>query len=219
MRTSNRIGRLSSGLLFVALATFVGCGSSSSDNGGSGANAGTGASAGTGAQAGTGATGSGGSAGSQGNAKFDFQINNGKSYCRSTDGCDFSSNISVKDASGTVLGRSAGFCHTPCDTCEQLPCPGIACQVLHGEPVTAEQITWDGSYYQGGTCNGSTQCLTKLFAPPGKYTAVMCATPGDLVDDASLPSDLKACKPSGPQECVEVPFGFPSAQTVSGSLP
>lgn len=219
MRTPLRIYRLTSGLSCLALAAVVGCGGSSSGSsgGGGGGSGGSGANSGTGASAGTGA--SGGSAGSPGSANFDFQINNGKSYCRSTDGCDFGSNISVKDASGKVLGRSAGFCHTPCDTCEQLPCPGIACQVLHGEPVTGEQITWDGSYYQGGTCNGSTQCLTKLFAPPGKYTAVMCATPGDLVDDASLPSDLKACKPSGPQECVEVPFDFPSAQTVSASLP
>ncbi len=218
MRTSNLT--LVANLVLLIIAASVGC-SSSGAGGGSGGAAGAGASAGSGAGGGTGGGGavggSAGAAGSPGTAQLEFKIDNGKSYCRSTDDCSLFSSISIKDSSGNVLGRIPGYCYTDCATCEALPCPGLACSELHGIDFTGEQLTWDGSYFENGTCQGTTQCKQKLFATPGKYVAVMCATPGTLVDEP--PKQDKQCQTSGPQECVEVGFDFPSSSPITGSLP
>ncbi len=50
----------------------------------------------------------------------------------------------------------------------------------------------------------------------GTYVARFCATPGTLgTSDGGPP----VCTPTGPQECVEVPFAFPSSQPVVITLP
>ncbi|MCA9599995.1 MAG: hypothetical protein KC776_42110 [Myxococcales bacterium] len=198
----------------LTLAAMVGCGGSDLSSSGSGGAAGQG----TGGGSGSGATGGSGAAGgtSPGVAKLVFQTNAAKSYCRTTDGCSTATSIVIKDATGAVLSRSPGWCYTPCDTCEPQPCPGAAC-LEQGEPVTGESVTWDGSYYPSNTCGSGSQCVDHLYAAPGKYTAVMCATPGALTQDHT--AGVQVCTPSGPEECVEVPFDFPSADTFTGTLP
>ncbi len=180
-------------LTAACLGLFAGCGGSgSSDSPGSG----------------------GGT--SAGNAHVVFQIGNGKSYC-TTSNCGSIGGPGIKDASGKALRLSAGDCYTPCDTCEMLPCPGAACQEAHGVAITGGELKWDGHHFEQGTCNGSVSCFRRVFAPPGKYTARMCATPGDLVD--APPSQLKQCQASGPQECVDVDFDYPSTAPVTAQWP
>lgn len=162
--------------------------------------------------------GSGGAGGtSPGTSHIVFQISNSLSYCKTSSCGSTGGDVGVLDASGKSLRLSAGDCYTPCDTCEMLPCPGAACQEAHGIEVTGAELNWDGHYFEDGTCNGTVACVTRRFAAPGKYTAKMCATPGDVVD--APPSTLKQCVTSGPAECAEVEFDFPSSAPVTAQLP
>jgi len=125
------------------------------------------------------------------------------------------SSIAIKDAAGNPIVRWAGDCYTACDTCEMLPCPGRAC-MPEGKAVTGEALEWDGTHWQQGTCGADTSCKAKTYAAPGKYTARMCATPGDISTDNN---GFTQCTSTGPAECVEVPFDFPSTETFTGKLP
>ena len=197
------------GALGLSLAVCAGaCGSSGSGSASSGGAAGS-------SGAGGGGGGSGGSAGSPGKVTLTFEVPSSKTYCQQGE-CGASSSIAIKDASGTVLLRSPGDCYTPCDTCQALPCPGYACQP-QGYAVKGESFEWDGTYWKSGTCGASSSCLAHQFATPGKYTAVMCATPGTL--ETSDATQVAQCVASGPAECVEVPFDFPTSQPVIGKLP
>jgi hypothetical protein len=192
-----------------ALVTVFGCSSGSGDGAMTDGGAGSGGLGGSG-----GSSGSGGSGGvSPGSVTLVLEIAAGKSYCQSA-GCGPMSSIAIKDASGAFVSRSPGDCYTDCDGCEMLPCPGAACQ-LQGYAVTGETVTWDGTRWLGSTCNGTTQCVGRSYAPPGQYTAVMCATPGTLAPDQN---QVDQCTASGPEECVEVPFEFPSSQSYTGTL-
>ena len=64
---------------------------------------------------------------------------------------------------------------------------------------------WNGLGYVAGACGSfGAACITPLCMPPGPYIAKMCAT--DEGADAGL-------------QCVEVPFEYPTTQTVTGMLP
>jgi hypothetical protein len=156
----------------------------------------------------------GAEAGPLGSATIEFQVSTSKSYCEQGQ-CGASSSIAIKDATGAVLARSAGDCYTPCDTCRMLPCPGYACQ-SRGYAISGETLTWDGTYYAASTCGTAVSCRDRRFAAAGTYTAVMCAKPGTLANDAS---QVPQCTNVGPAECVEVPFAFPSSTKVVGALP
>ena len=206
-------------LLALSFATFAGAcsGSGSGAAQGSGGAAGAGAT-GTGASSGTGGSGggagTGGSAGSPGTVSVTFEVPGTKTYCQQGE-CGASSSVVIKDASGNALMRYPGDCYTPCDTCQSLPCPGYACQP-QGYAVTGESFEWDGTYYAQSTCGQGTSCLAHSYAKPGKYSAVMCATPGTLAPDAN---QVQQCTPTGPAECVAVPFDFPADKSVTGTLP
>ncbi|MEZ4224227.1 MAG: hypothetical protein R3B13_24975 [Polyangiaceae bacterium] len=193
----------------------TGTGGSAGTSGNSGSG-GTGATGATGANGGTGATGGGTS---PGKAQVIFEIDNGKSYC-ATSSCGSTPVPSVKDQAGKSYKLSVGDCYTPCDTCEMLPCPGVACEIDHGVEVTGSQVTWDGGYFVADTCNGSSgsvSCYTRVYAPAGNYVASWCATPGTLVDDPQY--QVKQCQTSGPAECVDAPFVLPSSSPVTVKLP
>ena len=164
---------------------------------------------------GTGSGGDGGSAdvGSAGSVTLTFQVPPAKTYCQ-TGECGPASSIIIKNEAGDALVRYPGDCYTPCDTCEPLACPGFACQP-QGYGVTGESFVWDGTVYSQSTCGVTSSCVAHLYAPPGKYTAVMCATPGALVNDNN---GVPQCMVSGPVECVEVPFDYPAQKDVLGEL-
>ena len=214
--TTPRLLALSLAILSGACSdSGSGSAQSSGGTGGSGATSGTGGSGATSGTGGSGASaGSGGSAGSPGSVTLKFEVPSAKSYCQQGE-CGASSSVVIKDASGKALMRYPGDCYTPCDTCQALPCPGYACQP-QGYAITGETFDWDGTYYAQNTCGGSTSCLAHSYAQPGKYTAVMCATPGTLAPDAN---QVDQCTATGPAECVEVPFDFPTDKTVTGTLP
>ena len=213
VRMTNRVVRR--GVLAFATLLAIGalgaCSSGSGDAASAGA-AGTAGSSGSGGNGGSG--GSGGSGGtSPGTVTLVLEIAPGTSYCQSG-GCGPVSSIAIKDASGTFIVRSPGDCYTPCETCQMQPCPGAACE-LRGYDVPGETLTWDGTSWLGSTCGATQSCLSKSFAAPGQYVAVMCATPGTLQEDAS---QTPQCVGTGADECVEVPFEFPSTQTFTGTL-
>jgi hypothetical protein len=65
--------------------------------------------------------------------------------------------------------------------------------------------TWNGFAYVAGACGSSgTACLTPLCMPRGPYLAKMCAT-----------HEAAAAAPA----CVDVPFEYPTTQTITGMLP
>jgi hypothetical protein len=64
---------------------------------------------------------------------------------------------------------------------------------------------WNGFAYVAGACGPSgTACLTPLCMPPGPYIAKMCA---------------KGASTGTPLTCVDVPFEYPTTETVTGELP
>jgi len=98
----------------------------------------------------------------------------------------------------------------------------IACPVgSYGTAVTESTFTWDGFYFQSGSCeNGSAvavSCVASRFAVPGSYVARFCATPGMLSrpDGGVHP----VCTPTGTQFCVDTSFALPSSQPIVIVLP
>ena len=67
----------------------------------------------------------------------------------------------------------------------------------------------------GTDCAGAA-LLLRSRGPQGEAWLVMCATPGTLAPDAN---QVQQCTASGPAQCVEVPFDFPTDKTVTGTLP
>jgi hypothetical protein len=197
----------------LALASMLaacssGQGAGSTGNGGSGGGSGNGGSGGA-------SGGTGGSSGSPGTTTIELQIAPGNSYCQTGD-CGPVSSIGIEDSNGQSFVLNPGDCYTQCDSCETLPCPGAACQ-MQGYSVTGQTLVWDGTHFTSDSCGpSSTQCYAHSYAAPGTYTAVMCSTPGALVKDAN---DVDQCTSSGPVECVEVSFQFPSATPAVGTLP
>jgi hypothetical protein len=83
-----------------------------------------------------------------------------------------------------------------------------------GTRFTGGDFVWTGVYYDGSSCGGGAGCFIQRFATPGRYRAVMCATPGTLsAPDGGQP----VCTKEAPR-CVELPFDFPSSTVVEGTL-
>lgn len=139
-------------------------------------------------------------------------------WCQGRPGmCSGGWHVSLKDAAGHVLARP-GLCTTMCDTCSQPICPPLPTICMMSQPLSADGATssWDGRIADERTCGQtSTYCQTPACAPPGRYTAVMCAYP------TPIPDGGQACfQDSGAEPvCVEVPFDYPAPGPVVGVLP
>jgi hypothetical protein len=141
-----------------------------------------------------------------------------KAFCDQSSGCESVAHVVVLTPSGGAVGASVPWCSTTCSAaCMPSPCPGIACFAQGIALKTTDYPPWDGSTSGVSTCGQGTTCYQPGFIPAGHYVARMCATPGTLAtaDGGSLPT----CTATGPRECVDVPFDFPSATVVEGSLP
>jgi hypothetical protein len=69
--------------------------------------------------------------------------------------------------------------------------------------------TWNGVYYAPGHCSSyGLNCASRRCASPGHYTAKMCGCVS--IDQNGF------CAGS---TCVSVPFDYPTANTVVGTLP
>jgi hypothetical protein len=159
---------------------------------------------------------------SPGTATLQLEVAPGQ-YCNLGPYCDgWRGHISVvRLEDGAVLvPATPPFCgYTPCSTCEAPACIGAGCLPTPRE-VDDEGIVWDGAYQEPGSCDANSSCHTLRYAPPGRYLARMCATPGAIV--AAPPDDLgdeTTCEAAGPLECDEVEFEFPSSDPVVGELP
>jgi hypothetical protein len=139
-----------------------------------------------------------------------------KTFCDQSSTCATDAHITVLDSSGQPVPSGIPFCSTLCSSaCMPSPCPGFAC-IAQGFPVVTKEYPWDGSAFATSTCGAKMTCYQPGFVPAGHYVARMCATPGTLSSDGGLP---QTCTATGPLECVDVPFEFPSATPVVGQLP
>ncbi len=203
----------------VIVATIA-CGRTSdgvgtTEPGGSGGSAGAAGSSGAGGT-GAGGNGSGGSiqagaggSASPGTVSIEFTVGAG-SYCHRS--CQPGSTIEVRDASGRALSPG-NLCTVDCTTCTNSLCPPLPC--LPDGAVTGAHLDWDGRYYAESTCGSGTSCVEPAIAPPGKYTATFCATPGTLTGPDG---GFQQCVTSGPAQCGSVQFDFPSTAVVKGTI-
>lgn len=151
---------------------------------------------------------------SSGNVTFDLAVGATKSYCATSTNCSTPDLFAVLDADGNPVRRAVVDCAAvDCDTCAPPGCLGIDCP-SRGESVSAQRLSWDGAVNVQSTCGAKmTSCSGRAYVRPGEFVARMCATPGTLTAGA-----VPECVPSGPPECVDVPFEYPSSAVVRGSL-
>jgi hypothetical protein len=153
---------------------------------------------------------------SPGMTTFRVRFAPGASFCDSGTVCDLPDHLVIKNLAGqTITGRTQ-FCPLFCsETCAPPACPGIAC-LPAGLGFMEQDLSWDGLYYEGGTCGAGLACVRTAFAPPGRYLAVICATSGT----PSRPDGggNSVCTMTGPRECQEVAFDLPSTTPVEVTL-
>jgi hypothetical protein len=140
-------------------------------------------------------------------------------YCDQTSGCTGPTHFEILTADGKSLTFSQPLCSVACSaSCSLAICPLGVCIAPHGSMFTGAQMDWDGSFYSTSTCGtNNVSCYQKNQAPPGKYIARMCGTPGKLDNpDAGFQAN---CVASGPQVCVDVSFAYPGPTPVVGALP
>jgi len=121
---------------------------------------------------------------------------------------------SVATASGDKVRIFLANLPSTCSECANTPIPiGFLCASLLDAGVSA---TWSGVAITGqSTCRTSDDGLTISCAdttcmPAGPYVVTMCASgPGQSCDPS----------PTGSRTCVSVPFSFPTAIEVVGTLP
>jgi hypothetical protein len=213
--------RLTFGLA-VCLFALAGC-----SPGTLGSATGTGGTTGVGGTSGTGgAIGTAGAGGrSSGTTTLRLTLPPMRSFCDENPSCTTTQHLWILDSSGQALTLSPVGCQLDCGSCAAPPCPElplIACPAGNfGVAVNSYDFTWDGSYVENGGCDPSgasvaLACVYALFASPGTYVARFCATPGTL---GTPDGGAQTCTTTGPQECVEVAFSFPTAQPVVITLP
>ena len=157
---------------------------------------------------------------SPGSVTLRLDIPDTRTFCDQLATCAFSGqHITIATVAGHPLQLGAGFCATACtDQCQPLACPAIPpCPIAGGQAVTQVALSWDGSYYEPGTCGSGTSCFSRRFVLPGRYVANMCATPGTLSQGDAGPT--ATCTTTGPPECVAVTFELPGPPTIERALP
>ncbi len=95
-----------------------------------------------------------------------------------------------------------------CATCG--PSEGVPVGLFWGQLGAGGVSTqWDGTVYTRSTCGASQACALHAALPPGSYQAKFCACPPGQFQEGSCNT------PS----CVSVPFTYPGATVVTGTLP
>jgi hypothetical protein len=214
--------------LCTLLASLPLAGCSPGTLGGAGATSGTGGIPGTGGVAGTGGTTGTGGMGSTspGTTTLAISLPPTQSFCdENPSSCSSTQHLWIMTAPGHALTLGSVGCQLDCGSCTYPPCPEvpvIACPTGNfGVAIGSYAFVWDGSYVENGSCAPSTgglavSCVNPTYAPPGVYIAHFCATPGTLgTPDGGSPT----CTATGPQECVDVDFPFPSPELALVALP
>jgi hypothetical protein len=159
---------------------------------------------------------------SPGTVTYRFLLPSTRSFCDQVPACGggVPKHVSLTTVSGQVVGFTTGLCEPDCSKCDHA-CPLIlplpACNVPPaGIAVTGPfEGIWDGGYTAHSTCGNDVPCYHGAFARPGRYISWFCATPGTFAQPDTGPP---TCTPTGPQECVQVPFDFPGPP-IQASLP
>lgn len=133
---------------------------------------------------------------------------NPNSYCSRGEENAYSCNlVPWLTISGATDGREydvfAPACTPSCDNCLHQDC-SFLCVALYPLQDAGLQTTWQGSYYQAGTC-GAGSCFNSFSLPSGSYYATMCAY--RVVPDGG---DACAAAESLPT-CIKLPFNWPPA--------
>src|SRR5690606_20351047 len=139
---------------------------------------------------------------SPGTVRLELDVEEG-AFCDLTD-CGLGRRhivIFAEEAGAVLVGVGRSDCPTtPCDTCEPSACPGFACSEPEAYELADEAFVWDGSFIERSSCGDGSACERSRYAPPGRYFAQMCATPGTVSDGMCVPT-------AG--ECVSFEFDFP----------
>jgi hypothetical protein len=154
---------------------------------------------------------------SSGSVTFHYVVPSSASFCDQWPGCPNAyAHLRIRTAAGEALRIVASSCWGLCsptdgcgEECYQVYCPP------QGVAVITEDLAWNGRHDVPSACGAD--CLVPTYAPPGPYTAQLCATPGTLTpaDGGALFPDLATCTNTGPEVCgPTVPFTFPSATPV-----
>jgi hypothetical protein len=139
---------------------------------------------------------------------FTFTIASSSPFCTPSSCSDW---ISIRAAGGASVAL-ADPCETSCSDCQPVGCPGGCGTFI--DPVTSPLTrSWNGGFYEPGTCGTGLTCVSPACALGGQYVATMCVAP---------PGDAGTCEPNGTGSCVEVPFAWPpsvAGQVVKGVIP
>ena len=105
------------------------------------------------------------------------------------------------------------WCEVDCTTCQLALCPLIiACPPVY-LPLEGAEYSWDGSYFVPGTCGADAQCAKLQCAAVGSHwVATLCALPSTGQNSAG------ECVSTGPRQCVDVGFDYPTADPVVATL-
>lgn len=117
----------------------------------------------------------------------------------------------LPEGGGTPLAIAQN-CTTSCSQCQPIVCGAGACIAPRHIKPEGETLTWDGTLWEQSKCGAQmVSCVNQVCAPHGKYIARMCASRS--TSDAG-----SYCMSASTQTCVDVPFEYPTNQTVEGVL-
>ncbi len=141
-----------------------------------------------------------------------------KFHMKTPDGVDFCINncsgiwVSILPAGSNTPLSVSRSCITTCDVCQPIACD-IACVPPQHVKPGGETYTWDGTLWQSSKCGPQMYaCVNEVCSvPAGPYTARMCAYRG-TGDGGSF------CMFDPAPVCVDVPFVYPTADTVEGVI-
>jgi hypothetical protein len=157
-------------------------------------------------------------AASPGTVTLRLLLQSPQTFCDQRLPCGGSAHVAIRNDDGHWLRTEAGWCATPCSMeCPHPVCSTIACGGS-GTGVEIREIeqTWDGAYLESSYCGDTIACYTSRFAPPGRYIARLCATPGALSTSSAGPP---TCNAQAESKCVEVPFDLPGPSPIEAYLP
>jgi hypothetical protein len=112
-----------------------------------------------------------------------------------------------RDGNEIAVGNPDLRCCTfaNCSTCSV---EDVACDAAWQTFPLPATVTWKGTLFPRGTCGANAKAcvMDEVCAPPGQYTAHMCAGQYDDVGQQHI-------------TCVDVPFELPASGIVIGTLP
>ncbi len=125
----------------------------------------------------------------------------------------------ILDATGNSPSTELSCSVAACSSCQSLGCI-LLCATSTPLPDEGMSTTWAGiQWVDGGACGDGVACRAPVCAPAGDYVARFC---GHALESGAggAPSNPDYCENNAAPEptCVDVPFSYPSTDTVTGVL-